>query len=117
MNNIQNINFMRSLTNLSAVYLRYNNISFMEPLRNLTNLEVLDLYCNELFNVNEIQIFTNFKKLRNLNIVANPIDKEITVEQLRWVFPIVPEVLDCNILRKAVVNCEMPLYSPFEHEL
>ena len=52
----------------------------MEPLRNLTNLEVLDLYCNELFNVNEIQIFNNFKKLRNLNIAANPIDKELTAE-------------------------------------
>ena len=69
----------------------------MEPLRNLVNLEVLDLFSNELFNVNEIQIFRNFTKLRDLNISSNPFDKEITVEQLKWVFPIVPEVIKCHI--------------------
>ena len=107
-NNIQDINFLRNLINLTTVNLRYNNISFMEPLRNLINLEVLDLYCNELFNVNEIQIFGDFRKLRDLNISRNPIDKLITAEQLRWVFQIVPDEIKCHIKRDEIIQCKMP---------
>ena len=53
-NNIQNINFLRNLTQLTELILNFNNIFFMEPLRNLSKLQVLDLEENELINIYEL---------------------------------------------------------------
>ena len=70
--NIQSLNGLESLNNLTTLTLNNNNISNLKQLENLTNLAYLDLENN---TISDTSTYTdtdgNVKTVNNLNILAN----------------------------------------------
>ena len=119
MNNLQNLEFVKRLTQLTSLNLKFNNLNFMEPLRDLRLLECLNLYQNELFNVEELQIFENMPNLTDLDLSLNRFSKEITSLQLKWVLCKTPTrlVINKNIEIEQLEQMERPDVSPFANAL
>ena len=70
--NIQSLNGLESLNNLTTLTLKNNNISNLKPLENLTNLTELNLENNAISDTaTYTDIDGSIKTINNINILAN----------------------------------------------
>jgi hypothetical protein len=110
---VRNINDLTGLeycTNLTDLYLQFNEITDISILQNLTGLQLLHLYTNHISDISPLQNLTN---LRNLDVYQNLISDISYLQNLTGLTSLAlssNQITDINVLQY-LTNLEILLIS------